>query len=59
MSLRSKRSSSFLGSVLPDSVSDALDPAHHHILQNAVSSGIRRLKKPILLDAANDLLGYI
>ncbi|AEE85774.2 autophagy 18 B-like protein [Arabidopsis thaliana] len=38
---RSKRSTSFLGSVLPDSVSDALDPAHHHVLQNAVSSGIR------------------
>ncbi|XP_019086909.1 PREDICTED: autophagy-related protein 18b-like isoform X3 [Camelina sativa] len=38
---RSKRSTSFLGSVLPDSVSDALDPAHHHVLHNAVSSGIR------------------
>lgn len=49
---RSKRSTSFLGSVLPDSVSDALDPAHHHVLQNAVSSGIRRWECFFLLDAA-------
>ncbi|XP_010525768.1 PREDICTED: autophagy-related protein 18b isoform X2 [Tarenaya hassleriana] len=39
---RSKRSTSFLGSVLPDTVTDALDPAHHHVLQNAVSAGIKR-----------------
>ncbi|VVB10965.1 unnamed protein product [Arabis nemorensis] len=39
--LRSRRSTRFLGSVLPDSVSDALDPAHHHVLQNVVSSGLR------------------
>ncbi|OMP02529.1 hypothetical protein CCACVL1_02775 [Corchorus capsularis] len=40
-SQRSKRSSSFLGSILPDSVNDALDPADHHVLHNAVSVGVR------------------
>ncbi|XP_022749482.1 autophagy-related protein 18b isoform X4 [Durio zibethinus] len=38
---RSKKSSSFLGSILPDSVNDALDPANHHVLHNAVSAGVR------------------
>lgn len=38
---RSRRSSSFLGSIIPDSVSDALDPAHHHILHNAFPVGIK------------------
>ncbi|KAE8705946.1 Autophagy-related protein 18b [Hibiscus syriacus] len=38
---RSKKSGSFLGSILPDSVNDALDPAHHHVLHNAVSAGVR------------------
>ncbi|KAJ4899037.1 hypothetical protein Rs2_12988 [Raphanus sativus] len=42
---RSKRSTSFLGSVLPDSVSDALDPAHHHVLQNAVPSELEVVRK--------------
>ncbi|XWS27250.1 hypothetical protein CRYUN_Cryun26dG0098700 [Craigia yunnanensis] len=41
-SIMSKKSSSFLGSILPDSVNDALDPAHHHVLHNAVSAGVRR-----------------
>ncbi|MBA0697806.1 hypothetical protein Goari_021331 [Gossypium aridum] len=34
-------SGSFLGSILPYSVNDALDPAHHHVLHNAVSAGVR------------------
>ncbi|XP_021887319.1 autophagy-related protein 18b isoform X2 [Carica papaya] len=38
---RSRRSSSFLGSVLPNSLTDALDPAHHHVLHNAVSAGVK------------------
>ncbi|KAK6273093.1 hypothetical protein POUND7_010176 [Theobroma cacao] len=38
---RCKRSSSFLGSILPDSVNDALDPADHHVLHAAVSAGVR------------------
>ncbi|GMI97570.1 ARABIDOPSIS THALIANA HOMOLOG OF YEAST AUTOPHAGY 18 (ATG18) B [Hibiscus trionum] len=38
---RSKKSGGFLGSILPDSVNDALDPAHHHVLHNAVSAGVR------------------
>ncbi|CAK9171383.1 unnamed protein product [Ilex paraguariensis] len=38
---RSKRSGSFLGSILPDSVSDALDPAYHHVLHNAGPPGVK------------------
>lgn len=38
---RSRRSNSFLGSVVPDSVTDALDPAHHHILHHAVPAGVK------------------
>ncbi|XP_052485476.1 autophagy-related protein 18b isoform X2 [Gossypium raimondii] len=38
---RTKMSGSFLGSILPYSVNDALDPAHHHVLHNAVSAGVR------------------
>uniref|UniRef100_A0A2P2JG13 Autophagy-related protein 18b isoform X2 n=2 Tax=Rhizophora mucronata TaxID=61149 RepID=A0A2P2JG13_RHIMU len=38
---RSRRSSSFLGSILPDSVNDVLDPAHHHVLHNAVPAGVK------------------
>lgn len=38
---RSRRSNSFLGSLLPNSVSDSLDPSHHRILHNAVPAGIR------------------
>ncbi|KAJ4833113.1 Autophagy- protein 18b [Turnera subulata] len=37
---RTRRSNSLLG-LLPDSVSDALDPAHHHVLHNAVSAGVK------------------
>ncbi|PPS11996.1 hypothetical protein GOBAR_AA08641 [Gossypium barbadense] len=39
--IRTKKSGSFLGSILPCSVNDALDPAHHHVLHNAVSAGVR------------------
>ncbi|TYJ37442.1 hypothetical protein E1A91_A05G376200v1 [Gossypium mustelinum] len=38
---RTKKSGSFLGSILPYYVNDALDPAHHHVLHNAVSAGVR------------------
>ncbi|CAI0427674.1 unnamed protein product [Linum tenue] len=38
---RGKRSTSFLGSILPDSVNDALDPAYHHVLHRAVPAGVR------------------
>ncbi|KAM7472882.1 hypothetical protein LguiA_011065 [Lonicera macranthoides] len=41
LSQRSRRSSSFLGSIIPDSVSDALDPTHHHVLHNAVPPGVK------------------
>jgi autophagy-related protein 18 len=39
---RGRRSSSFLGSLLPDSVNDAFDPAHHRVLQKAVPAGVKR-----------------
>nr|APR64219.1 hypothetical protein [Populus tomentosa] len=38
---RGRRSSSFLGSLLPDSVNDAFDPAHHRVLQKAVPAGVK------------------
>ncbi|CAL8990903.1 unnamed protein product [Prunus brigantina] len=38
---RSKRSGSFLGSIIPGSVTDALDPAHHDVLHNAAPAGIK------------------
>uniref|UniRef100_A0A9I9EBP3 Autophagy-related protein 18b n=1 Tax=Cucumis melo TaxID=3656 RepID=A0A9I9EBP3_CUCME len=42
MHLRSsRRSGGFLGSIMPDSISDALDPAHHHIVHNAAPAGIK------------------
>ncbi|KAH1061363.1 hypothetical protein AAZX31_02G193700 [Glycine max] len=37
----SKRSSGFLGSIIPDAVHDVLDPAHHHVLHNAVPAGVK------------------
>lgn len=40
---RSKRSSGFLGSIIPDAVNDVLDPAYHHVLHNAVPAGVKRL----------------
>ncbi|KAH1117212.1 hypothetical protein GLYMA_17G070200v4 [Glycine max] len=39
---RSKRSSGFLGSIIPGAVNDVLDPAYHHVLHNAVSAGVKR-----------------
>ncbi|KAK3183529.1 hypothetical protein Dsin_030815 [Dipteronia sinensis] len=38
---RSRRSSSILGSMLPESVNDVLDPAHHHVLHNAFPPGVK------------------
>ncbi|KAK0572878.1 hypothetical protein LWI29_038510 [Acer saccharum] len=38
---RSRRSSSILGSILPESVNDVLDPAHHHVLHNAFPPGVK------------------
>ncbi|XP_061347471.1 autophagy-related protein 18b isoform X2 [Gastrolobium bilobum] len=38
---RSKRSNGFLGSILPDAVSDVLDPADHHVLHNAIPAGVK------------------
>ncbi|KAI4335502.1 hypothetical protein L6164_014141 [Bauhinia variegata] len=38
---RSRRPSGFLGSIIPDAVSDALDPADHNVIHNAVPAGIK------------------
>ncbi|XP_057767238.1 autophagy-related protein 18b isoform X1 [Salvia miltiorrhiza] len=38
---RSKKSSSLLGSIIPGSVSDALDPAHHLVFHHAFAAGVR------------------
>ncbi|XP_052180793.1 autophagy-related protein 18b isoform X1 [Diospyros lotus] len=38
---RRRRSSSFLGSIIPESVTDVLDPADHHVLHNAVPAGVK------------------
>ncbi|XP_057415592.1 autophagy-related protein 18b isoform X2 [Lotus japonicus] len=38
---RIKRSSSFLGSIIPGAVNDVLDPAYHHVLHNAVPAGVK------------------
>ncbi|KAG8651869.1 autophagy-related protein 18b [Manihot esculenta] len=51
---RSRRSSSLLGSILPDSVNDALDPAHHHVLHNAVPAGVKSYVVVRKVDKAAD-----
>ncbi|KAF9602183.1 hypothetical protein IFM89_025483 [Coptis chinensis] len=38
---RSKRSSSLLGSMFPDTVNDVFEPSHHHVLHNAVPAGVK------------------
>ncbi|CAK8564261.1 unnamed protein product [Lathyrus sativus] len=38
---RNKRSSGFLGSIIPDAVNDVLDTAYHHVLHNAVPAGVK------------------
>nr|XP_048335646.1 autophagy-related protein 18b-like isoform X7 [Ziziphus jujuba var. spinosa] len=38
---RSRRSNSFLGSMMLESVTDALDPAHHNVLHNAAPAGVK------------------
>lgn len=39
---RSRRSSNFFGKIMPDSVTDALDPTLHHVLHHAVPAGMKR-----------------
>ncbi|CAM8979833.1 unnamed protein product [Rhodiola kirilowii] len=38
---RIRRSNSLLGSIVPNSVSDMLDPAHHHVLHNVFPAGVK------------------
>ncbi|GER47303.1 autophagy-related protein [Striga asiatica] len=38
---RGRKSNSFLGSIMPGSVSDVLDPAHHLVFHHASAVGIR------------------
>ncbi|CAI9102792.1 OLC1v1001134C1 [Oldenlandia corymbosa var. corymbosa] len=51
---RRKRSTTFLGSIVPDSVTDVLDPAHHHILHGAVPTGVRSNAVIRKMDIVND-----
>ncbi|KAI8565764.1 hypothetical protein RHMOL_Rhmol03G0286800 [Rhododendron molle] len=37
----SSRSTGILGSIMPESVNDALDPAHHHVLHNGFPAGVK------------------
>ncbi|KAK7854941.1 autophagy-related protein 18b [Quercus suber] len=39
--INQRKSSSILGSIIPDSVADALDPTHHQVLQCAVTAGVK------------------
>nr|XP_048319395.1 autophagy-related protein 18b isoform X2 [Ziziphus jujuba var. spinosa] len=41
ISQRSRRSNSLLGSMMLESVTDALDPAHHNVLHNAAPAGVK------------------
>ncbi|KEH32604.1 autophagy 18 (ATG18) protein B, related protein [Medicago truncatula] len=56
---RSKRSSGFLGSIIPDAVNDVLDPAYHHVLHNAVPAGVKRLSIFMLLDSCLGKIFYM
>ncbi|KDO62328.1 hypothetical protein CISIN_1g0193492mg, partial [Citrus sinensis] len=38
---RGGRTSSILGSILPESVNEVLDPADHHVLRNAFPAGVK------------------
>ncbi|KAK6942355.1 hypothetical protein RJ641_027732, partial [Dillenia turbinata] len=38
---RTRRSTGFLGSMIPHTINDALDPAYHHVLHSAVPAGIK------------------
>lgn len=38
---RSRRSTSILGSIIPESVNDVLDPAYHHVLHNGFPAGVK------------------
>ncbi|KAL0428175.1 UNVERIFIED_CONTAM: Autophagy-related protein 18b [Sesamum latifolium] len=38
---RTRKSNSFLGSIMPGSVSDALDPAQHLVFHNAFAAGVK------------------
>ncbi|XP_022729781.1 autophagy-related protein 18b-like isoform X3 [Durio zibethinus] len=51
---RSKKSISFPGLILPDYVNHALDPAHRHVLHNAVSAGVRSYAVVRKVDKAAD-----
>ncbi|KAJ0089436.1 hypothetical protein Patl1_14445 [Pistacia atlantica] len=51
---RSRRSNSFLGSILPESVNDVLDPAHHDVLHNAFPAGVKSCAVVRKVDRVND-----
>ncbi|XP_031285057.1 autophagy-related protein 18b isoform X2 [Pistacia vera] len=51
---RSRRSNSFLGSILPESVNDVLDPGHHDVLHNAFPAGVKSCAVVRKVDRVND-----
>ncbi|XP_074282572.1 autophagy-related protein 18b isoform X2 [Silene latifolia] len=38
---RNKKSSSFVGAMIPGRINDVLDPAYHHVLHNVVAEGVK------------------
>ncbi|KAK1418403.1 hypothetical protein QVD17_27547 [Tagetes erecta] len=52
---RSRRSCTFIGSIIPNSVGDALDGAHHHVLHNAVAPGVKSYAVIRKVDRASDV----
>ncbi|KAL1553839.1 Autophagy-related protein 18b [Salvia divinorum] len=69
---RSRKSNSLLGSIIPGSVSDALDPAHHLVFHHAFSAGVRcnavvrkiekasgsSMPEPVVLRATISMISY-
>lgn len=39
---RNRRSNTLLGSMVPDSINDVLEPTHHHVIHNVVPTGVKR-----------------
>lgn len=60
---RSRASGSFIGSIIPGSISDVLDPAHHHVLHKAVPEGVRsyaviRKVEKVVDNSASQVLSF-
>lgn len=38
---RARRSNTLLGSMIPDSINEALEPGYHHVIHNVVPAGVK------------------